>query len=145
MRKTSHFRRGKASAITCRDRLRDFQWHDGIEFSGFVVLGLGEEMMMLQAHPIFGFLAEIVIQLQALPGSEQAAAGEGIIEQLRACVKIRSELRLEQSVEMWAPAVSIGTTWLGRTGAPGKNARFHPKRDRAVRYWFRKLDPKPRK
>jgi hypothetical protein len=37
-------------------------------------------MMMLQAHPIFGFLAEIVIQLQALPGSEQAAAGEGIIE-----------------------------------------------------------------
>ena len=75
---------------------RGLQGHDGVEFSGFLTLGFAEEVMVLEAHPVFGFVAKESTQFQAMLGSEQAAARENIIEQLRADVETCGELGLRE-------------------------------------------------
>ena len=54
--------------------------------------------MVLEAHPVFGFVAEVASEFQAVLRGEQAAAGEDVIEQLRADVEIGGEFRLGQTV-----------------------------------------------
>jgi hypothetical protein len=71
--------------------------NDG-EFGGFFALGFTEEIVVLQAHPVFWLSPEVAAQFQAVLGSEQAAAGEDVIEKLRADVKIRGESGLRKSV-----------------------------------------------
>ena len=68
----------------------DLERDDCAEFLGFLALGFAEEVMVLQAHPIFRLVSEVASQFQAVLRSEQAAAGEHVIEQLRADVEIRS-------------------------------------------------------
>ena len=54
--------------------------------------------MVLEAHPVFRFVSEVAAELQAVLWGEQAAAGENVIEQLRADVEVGGELRLGQAV-----------------------------------------------
>ena len=64
----------------------------------FFSLGFAEEVMVLEAHPVFRFVSEIASELQAVLRGEQAAACENVIEQLRADVEVGGELRLGQAV-----------------------------------------------
>jgi len=64
----------------------------------FFSLRFAEEVMVLEAHPVFRFVSEIASELQAVLRGEQAAAGENVIEQLRADVEVSGELRLGQAV-----------------------------------------------
>ena len=54
--------------------------------------------MVLEAHPIFRLVPEIAAQLEAVLRGEQAAAGEEVIEKLRADLDICGELGLGQSM-----------------------------------------------
>jgi hypothetical protein len=64
----------------------------------FFSLRFAEEVMVLEAHPVFRFVSEIASELQAVLRGEQAAARENVIEQLWADVKVGGELRLGQAV-----------------------------------------------
>lgn len=64
----------------------------------FFSLGFSEEVMVLEAHPVFRFVSEIASELQAVLRCEKAAACENVIEQLRADVEVGGELRLGQAV-----------------------------------------------
>jgi len=64
----------------------------------FFSLGFAEEVMVLEAHPVFRFVSEVAAELQAVLWGEQAAAGENVIEHLRADVEVGGELRLSQAV-----------------------------------------------
>jgi len=68
------------------------------EFFCFVALGFAEEVMVLKPHPVFRFVSEIASELQAVLRGEQAAAGEDVIEQLRADVEFCGELCLSEAV-----------------------------------------------
>ncbi len=64
----------------------------------FFSLGFAEEVMVLEAHPVFRFVSEMASELQAVLRGEQATAGENVIEQLRADVEASGELRLGKAV-----------------------------------------------
>ena len=69
----------------------------------FFSLRFAEEVMVLEAHPVFRFVSEIASELQAVLRGEQAAAGENVIEQLRADVEVGGELAFQklQVVAWW--------------------------------------------
>jgi len=71
---------------------------DCTEFLSLLTLGFAEEVVILQAHPIFRFVSEVAAQFQAMLRGEQPTAGEDVIEQLRADVEIGGELFLGQVV-----------------------------------------------
>lgn len=73
------------------------QRRDGIEFVSFLALGLPKQIVVLKAHPIFRLISEIAAQLEAVLRGEQAAAGEQVIEKLRADMDVCGELGLGQS------------------------------------------------
>ena len=73
-----------------RDRLPGLlEGADGGEFRGLFGFGPAEEVMVLQAHPVFRLVAEIAAELEAMLGRELAAAGEDVVEELRADVDVR--------------------------------------------------------
>lgn len=63
-----------------------------MELGGLFELSFPKEVMVLQAHPVFGFIAEIAAQLQAMLRGKQSAAGKDVVQQLRANVPICGEL-----------------------------------------------------
>ena len=67
-------------------------------------LGFAEEVMVLEAHPVFRFVSEIASELQAVLRGEQAAACETVIEHWRAEVEVGGE-RLGEIGNFFAPTV----------------------------------------
>ena len=59
---------------------RNFQRHDSIKLGGLFVLGLAEEVMVLQAHPVFGFIPKIAAQLQTMLRGEKPASCKDVVE-----------------------------------------------------------------
>jgi len=81
-----------------RESARNLERDHSVEFLCFFELGFAEEVMVLQAHPIFRLVAEVATELQAVLRGEQAATREDVVEQLRADVDVCGELRLCQAV-----------------------------------------------
>ena len=73
------------------------QRRDGTEFFRFISLRFAEEVVVLQTHPVFRLVSEIAAQLEAMLRGQQPAAGEDVIEKLRADMDVCGELGLGQS------------------------------------------------
>jgi len=54
--------------------------------------------VVLEAHPVFRLVPEVAAQFQEVLGSEEAPAGEDVVEKRRADVEIRGEPGLRKPV-----------------------------------------------
>ena len=87
---------------------RDLERDHCAEVFCFFPLGFAEEIVVLEPLPVFRFVSEVASQFQAVLRGEQAAAGEDVVEYLRADVDFCSEicLRLSASRQVFLCNVS---------------------------------------
>jgi len=83
----------RSPVLTCH-----LERNNGGEFGGFFLLGYAKQIVVLKAHPVFGFISEIAPQLEAVLGSEHATTGKYVIQELRADMEILGKPGLSQTI-----------------------------------------------
>ena len=87
---------GKGAPESVRTSFGSLIWLDLVEFFGFLFARLSKEVVILQPHPVFGFVAEVSAQFEADFRAEESPFGEEIVQQLRADADVPRELCLAE-------------------------------------------------